>query len=144
MDRTTFLTAGGAMRLTVVAASTAMAIKLGILDSSPADKVGKLEIRAVGAVAPTTTVDDPEIIHMVVRDLPPGTTASGPVAPAPTARVNANVAPAAGTLVPPAPQPASPRLSADDDDDDDDRREDDKSESSRGVRAPREGRDDDD
>ena len=143
MDRKTFLTAGGAILLTVVAASSAMAVNLGILDSPSADKVGKLEIGAV--VAPTTTtttVDDPEIVRMIVRDLPPVTRTAGPTAPAPTARVKANVAPSpAGNLASPAPNPAAPRLA------DDDAPEDDKGDardSSGGRRAPREGRYDDD
>ena len=123
-----------------------MAVNLGILDSSSADKVGKLEIGAV--VAPTTTttttttVDDPEIVRMIVRDLPPVTRTAGPTAPAPTARVNANVAPLPSvTLAPPAPQPASPRLAGDDAPEDD---RGDARDPSLGRRAPREGRDDDD
>ena len=55
MDRETFLPAGGAILVTVGAASSAMAVNLGILDSSSADKVGKLEIRAVAATTTTTT-----------------------------------------------------------------------------------------
>ncbi len=55
MDRETFLPAGGAILETVGAASSAMAVILGILDSSSADKVGKLEIRAVAATTTTTT-----------------------------------------------------------------------------------------
>ena len=134
MDRKTLLTAGGAILLTVVAASSAMAVNLGILDSSSADKVGKLEIGAVTAptttttTTTTTTVDDPEIVHMIVRDLPPVTTTAGPTAAAPTARVKANVAP-------------PPRLA------DDDAPEGDKGDArdpSLGRRAPREGRYDDD
>ena len=143
MDRKTFLTAGGAILLTVVAASSAMAVNLGILDSSSADKVGKLEIGAVAAPTTTTaTVDDPEIIHMMVRDLPPGTTTAGPTAAAPTARVKANVAPLPSvTLAPPAPQPASPRLTGDDAPEGD---KGDARDPSLGRRPPREGRDDDD
>jgi len=144
MDRKTFFTAGGAIALTVVAASSAMAVNLGILDSSSSDKVGDLQIQPTSIAAPTTTaVDAPEIIHITVRDLPPVTTtpASPNGAPAPrTAAAPVAVAasppavaaaPAVSTAAAPAPKTTT--------------RVDDDDKSEHGSRPlPRAGHDDDD
>lgn len=49
MDHKTILAAGGAILVTIVAASSAMALNLGILDSPATDNVGEMEIRPVAS-----------------------------------------------------------------------------------------------
>lgn len=71
MDHKTILTAAGAILVAVVAASSAMALNIGILDSPATDKVGEMEIRPVAApsAAPRPSLDGP-------AELPTTTTAS--------------------------------------------------------------------
>lgn len=137
MDRKTLVAAVGAVALTLVAASSAMAVNLGILDSSSDSPLGGPRVQP----APTTTTaapavggaDDPEVIHLTVRDLPPtGTVVAG----ATGAPAKATPSPAAATAV---PAPTSPRV-RDDEDDDEDEHEDERHD----TRRPRRGDDDDD
>ena len=57
MNRKTALTAAGAIVLTLAAGSSAVAVNLGILDSSASDRVGQLEIVPT-SVATTDTATD--------------------------------------------------------------------------------------
>jgi hypothetical protein len=124
VDRKTLVTAAGAVALTVVAASSAMAVNLGILDSSRSDG-------AVDLVEHGTTAG--------VRSSPGPASTSG--APSSSVRDGGAVtgAPVPSTAVSSAGAPA-PAARMDDGDDDDDEREDHRGE----HRVLRPGRDDDD
>ncbi len=61
MDHKTILTTAGVILITVVAASSAMALNIGILASPATDNVGEMEIRPVAApsAAPRPLLDGP-------------------------------------------------------------------------------------
>lgn len=84
-----------------------MAVNLGILDSSPDTRVGRLDI---GPTVPTSVpTDEPEIIHLTVRDLPPtGPTSTGASGTSgATAATGGGTTPATGVRISTAPAPST-------------------------------------
>jgi len=84
MDHKTILTTAGVILITVVAASSAMALNIGILASPATDNVGEMEIRPVAApsAAPRPLLDGPaelpaatasSVTSTELRPAPPGT-----------------------------------------------------------------------
>jgi hypothetical protein len=55
MNRKTALTAAGAIVFTLAAGSSAMAVNLGILDSTSSDRVGELEVTPTSSTPATST-----------------------------------------------------------------------------------------
>ena len=131
MDRRTLITAAGAVVPTMVAASSAMVVNLGLLDASRSDGVGELVIEPPTSTGPVAMT--PAAADTGRSEAPAGT------APAPERSATSTSGPDRRTIVAPATT-AAPANPAQDDDRDDDRagvREDQR-------RDRRPGRDDDD
>lgn len=121
MDHKTILTAAGAILITVVAASSAMALNIGILDSPATDNVGEMEIRPVASssVAPrlssvtSPSFDGPaELPTTTTASVPPVTSTEPPPAPPGTGTPPTARPAVVPTKPPPAPVTTVPRPNA--------------------------------
>ncbi len=102
MTRRTILATAGAIALTVVAGTAAVAANVGLLGSTTDDTVGELSPVTAVADTSTTTTAPPEIETVIVDEpVPAGSSGSGAAAPTGTAPAATAPAPA------PAPAPAA-------------------------------------
>lgn len=120
MERRTWVASAGAIVLTLVAAATAVAANVGILQGATTPSPSA--VVTTGGSGPAGAPDDePEVVRLTVRDLPPTGTGTAPARPATAPSTTVAPAPAATTA--PAPggggrrQEREERHGRDDDDD---------------------------